>query len=175
MHKVEIVKIGIDDIYYLKSISEQTFLDTYAKYNTSENMEAHLKEAFNISQLTAEINNKDCEFYFAKIHGEIAGHLKLNLNEAQTDLKDDSSIEMERIYVVKQYQGNKVGRQLVDFTIRRALEIKLNYVWLGVWERNADALQFYKKMGFKEFGTHTFKLGDELQTDLLMKIDLEVT
>ena len=43
------------------------------------------------------------------------------------------------------------------------------YVWLGVWEENHRALQFYEKNGFTVFGKHDFVLGDDVQTDLMMK------
>jgi ribosomal protein S18 acetylase RimI-like enzyme len=43
------------------------------------------------------------------------------------------------------------------------------YVWLGVWEKNARAIRFYEKNGFVAFDKHLFKLGDEEQTDIMMK------
>ena len=45
-------------------------------------------------------------------------------------------------------------------------------VWLGVWEYNKNAIEFYKHMGFKIFSKHSFLLGDDNQTDLLLKIDI---
>lgn len=40
---------------------------------------------------------------------------------------------------------------------------------LGVWEHNHRALRFYEKNGFIAFGTHIFQLGNDQQTDILMK------
>lgn len=173
MYKAHIIKVEIEDVADLKKISQRTFIDTYAVYNTEQNMKAHLQEAYNTKQLISEIRDKNCEYYFAKIDEEIAGYIKLNIGKAQTDIKDDSSIEIERIYVLQEYQGNRIGKQFVDFTLQRADELMFDYVWLGVWERNTKALEFYSKMGFEKFDTHHFKLGDDLQTDYLMKISVQ--
>ena len=45
----------------------------------------------------------------------------------------------------------------------------MKYIWLGVWEENPRATRFYQKNGFVAFGKHIFKLGDDEQTDILMK------
>jgi len=172
MYKANIERIDINDLQDLKKISEQTFVDTYAIYNTEENMKAHLQEAYNTEQLTSEIHSQNCEYYFAKINGEIAGYIKLNLGTEQTDIKDDASIEIERIYVLKNYQGNRIGQQFVDFILNRARALNLKYIWLGVWEKNDKAMEFYTKVGFQQFDTHHFKLGDDLQTDYLMRVDI---
>ena len=78
-------------------------------------------------------------------------------------------MEIERIYVLKKYHGQKVGQKLFDTAMSTAKREKKKYVWLGVWENNQRAIRFYQKNGFVEFGTHTFILGTDKQTDLMMK------
>src|SRR5690606_11940540 len=112
-------------------------------------------------------------FYFAVYGDDIIGYLKLNFGQSQTDLKDDKALEIERIYVLEEFHGKKVGQLLYQKAIEVARQAELQYVWLGVWEENARAIKFYKKNGFVEFDKHLFKLGDEEQTVLLMKLYLE--
>ena len=100
------------------------------------------------------------------------GYLKINLGPAQTELKDSNSLEIERIYVLKSYFGKKVGQLLYEKAASIAKELKLKYIWLGVWEKNERALQFYKKNGFVEFDQHQFVLGEDVQNDILMKLTL---
>ncbi|MFC3157622.1 GNAT family N-acetyltransferase [Chryseobacterium arachidis] len=50
---------------------------------------------------------------------------------------------------------------------------KKKYLWLGVWEENLRAVNFYKKNGFIEFDKHIFRLGNDEQTDLMMQKILE--
>ena len=111
-------------------------------------------------------------FYFAELDNQVIGYLKLNFGGAQTELKDNKALEIERIYVTKAFHGKKVGQLLYNKAIEVAKEKSADYIWLGVWEENQKALQFYKKNGFVEFDKHVFVLGDDAQTDLMMKLEL---
>lgn len=173
MKNIDIKRVTLNDISQLQKISKDTFSETYSKLNSEENMKKHLEENFALKALTDEVNNSDSEFYFALIDNNIIGYLKLNVGEAQTDLKDNKGIEIERIYVLKEFQGKKVGYLFYKKAIQVAEQRKAKYVWLGVWEENPKAIKFYKKHGFIEFGKHIFKLGDEEQTDFMMKLDLK--
>lgn len=96
----------------------------------------------------------------------------MNFPPSQTDINDPESLELERIYVRKQFKGRGLGRQLIEKTLILAEEKDCRFVWLGVWERNEAALEFYKKMGFAIFGNHSFRMGEELQNDFVLKKDL---
>ena len=98
--------------------------------------------------------------------------MKLNKEDAQTDINDLEGLEIERIYVRQQFQGNGYGRELIEFALERARLLKKQYAWLGVWEKNAAAIAFYERMGFQEVGKHTFRMGDELQSDYIMKKEI---
>ena len=169
---IEVTKIKKEEILQLQEISRQTFLETFSETNTEENMKSYLENGFSIEKMTAELNNEASQFYFAKLHEQVIGYLKLNFGQSQTELKDDKALEIERIYVLKEYHGKKVGQILYDKAIEIAKEKKADYVWLGVWEENPRAINFYKKNGFVEFDKHIFKLGDDEQTDIMMKLKL---
>jgi ribosomal protein S18 acetylase RimI-like enzyme len=87
-------------------------------------------------------------------------------------LKDKTALEIERIYVLKDFHGKSVGQMLYKKALEIAQMKKVSYVWLGVWEENPRAISFYKKNGFVEFDKHIFKLGDDEQTDIMMKLIL---
>ncbi|HNR06074.1 MAG TPA: GNAT family N-acetyltransferase [Saprospiraceae bacterium] len=171
--EIEIERVRIDDLDLLQTIGRQTFYDTFSPANTEENMNKYMDEGFSSEKLAAEINNKDSEFYFAKLEGKVIGYLKINSGSSQTDLKDHKALEIERIYVLKEFQGKKVGPLLFDKALQIAKRKKVEYVWLGVWEENHRAINFYKKKGFMEFDKHIFKLGEDEQTDLMMKLELK--
>jgi ribosomal protein S18 acetylase RimI-like enzyme len=165
-------KAGLEDLESLQTIGRQTFSETFAPYNSAENLVQYLEQSFATVKLSQELANTDSSFYFAEENGQVVGYLKINVGQAQTELNDEHALEIERIYVLKQYHGKKVGQLLYEKAIQIALEMKKQYVWLGVWEENHRALQFYKKNGFVEFDKHIFKLGDEEQTDFMMKLEL---
>jgi len=93
----------------------------------------------------------------------------LNYADAQTEFKDTNALEVERIYVSGEHHGKRIGKQLMDFALDIAHNKHFEYVWLGVWEHNEKAMGFYQRYGFEVFSSHPFLLGDDLQTDLLMK------
>ena len=172
MKDINIQKVTINDINELQKIGRQTFSETFSGDNSEEDMRKYLDENFSSEKLTAELNNKDSEFYFAVLDNAVIGYLKLNFGASQTELKDNKALEIERIYVPKEYHGQKVGQLLYEKAIQVARQKEVKYVWLGVWEENFRALSFYKKNGFVEFDKHIFRLGNDEQTDIMMKLEL---
>lgn len=168
MERIDLRKVAKHESSLLQHISNQTFLETFSENNSEENMKKYLEEGFSVEKLTAELNNPDSEFYFALLNEEIIGYLKVNFGISQTELKDDKALEIERIYVLQEYHGKKVGQVLFEKAIKLARNKSCDYVWLGVWEENQRAIGFYKKNGFIEFDKHIFKLGDDEQTDIMM-------
>lgn len=132
-----------------------------------------MTEGFSIEKLTDELNNQNSEFYFAELDNKIIGYLKLNFGQSQTELKDDKALEIERIYVLREFHGKNIGQLLYEKAIQVARQANADYVWLGVWEKNPRAINFYKKNGFIEFDKHIFKLGNDEQTDVMMKLQLK--
>ena len=172
MINIEIKKATLTEIDQLKQIGRQTFYETFASGNTEENMQKYLDEGFSVDKLTTELSDKNAEFYFATYDKKVIGYLKLNFGQSQTELKDDKALEIERIYVLKEFHGKAVGQALYEKAIQIASQTKSDYVWLGVWEKNQRAINFYKKNGFVEFNKHIFILGEDKQTDIMMKLKL---
>lgn len=173
MKTPSVKKTELSELQKLQKIGRETFYETFAGDNSEENMATYLDEKFVLDKLTAELTNSASEFYFAQIDDEIIGYLKVNFGEAQTELQDKNGLEIERIYVLKAFHGLKVGQLLYNKALEIAKDSDLKYIWLGVWEENVRALNFYKKNGFVEFDKHIFVLGNEEQTDLLMKLTLK--
>src|SRR5688572_3525197 len=173
MEQINIKKVSLQDIDQLQQISRQTFFETFSAGNTEENMKKYLEEGFSTEKLTAELNNPTSEFYFAELDNTVIGYVKLNFGESQTELKDDNALEIERIYVLKEFHGKKVGQLLYEKAMQIARQKNADYVWLGVWEENPRAIKFYQKNGFVAFDKHIFKLGNDEQTDIMMKLQLK--
>jgi diamine N-acetyltransferase len=165
-----IENVNENEVEQLQSISRQTFAETFSDSNSKENMDKYLTENLSIKKLSEELNNENSHFFFIKDGERNIGYLKLNMGPSQTEMKDETALEIERIYVIQEYQGKKVGQQLYEKAIQVAKEKKAQYVWLGVWEENHKAIQFYNKNGFEVFDQHVFVLGDEQQTDLMMRL-----
>ena len=172
MEEITIKKASLNDIAQLQKIGRQTFSETFSDGNSDENMKKYLDESFSLEKLTSELSDQNAAFYFALIDDQAIGYLKLNFGQSQTELKDTAALEIERIYVLKEFHGKKVGQVLYETAIQVAKQARASYVWLGVWEENPRAINFYKKNGFVAFDKHIFKLGDDEQTDIMMKLQL---
>lgn len=169
MSLVKIEAVTISGIRKLQKIGRDTFAETFADGNTEENLKKYLEEGFSVEKLMKELSDQNSAFYFASLGDRVIGYLKLNEGPAQTELREDKALEIERIYVLKEFHGKKVGQLLYDKAIEVSRQKKADYVWLGVWEKNPRAIHFYRKNGFVEFDRHLFRLGDEEQTDIMMK------
>jgi diamine N-acetyltransferase len=161
------------DLEALRNIAWQTYDDTFRHFNAAANMDAYLASAFSREKLQAELAHPHSTFFFLFLEGSLTGYLKLNDDTAQTDLNDPHALEIERIYVKRDFQGLGLGRALLGKAMDVARERKKRFVWLGVWEKNGNAIAFYKKMGFTQVGTHDFFMGTERQTDLVMRKEVE--
>ncbi|WP_422361844.1 GNAT family N-acetyltransferase [Reichenbachiella sp.] len=173
LEQIVIRKISNSDVENLQEIGKNTFFDTFSADNSKENMETYLNTKFSLQQLTEELNNENSEFYFAELEKQTIGYLKVNTGNSQTEIQDDSSLEIERIYVLKKFHGKHVGRLLLKKALEIANSRRFESIWLSVWEKNLKAIQFYKRNGFIEFDKKTFKLGIDLQRDIMMKLKLK--
>ncbi|MFV9831374.1 GNAT family N-acetyltransferase [Bacillus stercoris] len=165
---VNIKKCSREDLQILQQLSIETFNDTFKDQNSPENMKAYLERAFNTKQLEKELSNMSSEFFFVYFDHEVAGYVKVNIDHAQSEEMGAESLEIERIYIKNNFQKHGLGKHLLNKAIEIALERNKKNIWLGVWEKNENAIAFYKKMGFVQAGAHSFYMGDEEQTDLIM-------
>ncbi|WP_454802652.1 GNAT family N-acetyltransferase [Mucilaginibacter phyllosphaerae] len=169
---VTIVRVSLNDANTLLELSRKTFFDAFLSTNNPADMEAYASTAFTLPKFQFELINPNSAFYFALVDNEIAGYIKLNYVDAQTELQDPDALEIERIYVLNDFQGQQIGKQLINLAIQTAVDKNLKYIWLGVWEHNTKAIKFYRSKGFEQFGSHPFMLGSDKQTDILMKKEL---
>ena len=164
---IEIRRGTLNDAVLLSQLSTTTFLDTFRGTCTDEEIEQFVQRCFNVEQTYKELQDKDDFYFIASTDKEPAGYIRMKEVASDVDLiKKYKSIELKRIYVLKDYQSKKVGAALMKFTLQFAAEKNYEAVWLGVWEHNLKARAFYKKWGFIDTGsTHDFPIGNTPQID----------
>lgn len=169
MQKITIIQATIEDIKTLQYIATGTFFETFAQSNTDSDMKKYLEESFSKEKLSTELNNPDSLFFLAFENDHAVGYLKLNSGKAQTELHDEDSMEIERIYVLSSHHGQKVGQLLYEKALEIAESLDKSSIWLGVWVENPRAIRFYSKNGFVAFDQHIFKMGEDEQLDIMMR------
>jgi len=135
-------------------------------------MEAYLENAYSFEKLETEFSEPDSMYYIAWDASTPAGFLRIRVtNEAEAYL-GKNAIELQRLYVTKNFQGKKIGVLLMQKALDHSKEHNYEWLWLGVWEKNFKAQEFYKKLGFERFSEHTFWMGPDPQVDWLLKLKL---
>ena len=156
----------------IADISRQTFYETFSANNSPENMAKFFNLQFSRENLVDELNDVHNIFFLAYFEEQVAGYLKLRDHLAPPELKNLPGLEIMRIYSVTGMIGKGIGRLLMQTSIDEAIKRNKSVIWLGVWEHNHRAIDFYQKWGFEKFGEHDFVLGDDVQTDWLMKLNI---
>ena len=160
------------DLAPLCDLSRKTFLSAFKHLNSAENMLAYLDKAYCPEQLLRELNNPYSVFYFAFDGETPIGYIKVNEAPAQTDIYDEASLELERIYLLREFQGLGLGKELLEKAISIGKQKKKRYMWLGVWDKNIKAIAFYQENGFVVVGEHPFVMGNDRQNDFIMRREL---
>lgn len=166
---IEIKAASQDDLSLLITMGRETFNAAFAEENTTDNMSAYLDKAFAREKMERELSDTSSQFYLAYEGSIPVGYAKVRESDEVKGLIREPAIELERIYVVSEYQGKKVGVALLEKCIEYGNKKGFHWIWLGVWERNLRAQKFYQDWGFEKFATHPFEMGTDLQTDWLMK------
>ncbi|WP_339877254.1 GNAT family N-acetyltransferase [uncultured Algoriphagus sp.] len=164
-------KANFADLISLLELARASFIQAFTEGNKIENVNAYLEEAFTEEQFSEEMENPASVFFLLEVGRKLAGYAKVNFVPAQTDLQDNSSLEVARLYLLDEFIGLGLGKILFNHTINFAKLNRKKYLWLGVWEKNKRAIKFYEKHGLSIFSSHPFPFGDEIQTDFLMRID----
>ena len=171
MHNIQIHQATADDAQLLTDLAYTTFWDAFAHHprNAPDDLAHYMRQAFNLKQTMEELADEKSLFLIAEIEGEAAGYAKLIFDTTEPEIIAEWPIELNRLYSHQKFLGQGVGQALMDACLARAVEAGRDVMWLGVWEYNPRAQRFYEKNGFTVVGKHTFQLGSDPQTDLLMQ------
>lgn len=156
------------DAILVADISQQTFRYTFKDSNTPEDMELFLTQQFTRGKLMLEVGRPELTFLLAYQGAEVAGYVKLREGAPPTGLAANNVLEIARLYAMPAFIGKGVGKLLMQASLTTAKDRRKEAVWLGVWEHNQRAIDFYHRWGFQQFGVTDFLLGTDCQHDWLM-------
>lgn len=165
---IEIKKASESDAQILADLGRSTFIQTFAKDNSKEDIDLYIGQTFSAGIQLKEICNTSRWIHIAWSDNEPAGFLHLIKSKPDPSVLGDIPIEILRLYVESRWHGQGVGAALMDKSIELARAQGFKTMWLGVWEHNFRAQNFYKKYGYSVVGQHIFQLGSDAQTDLIM-------
>lgn len=166
---LRLTSVKPEEVSILRAFAERTFRIAFEPYNDPVRFEAYCAQSFSKEQITRELENPASFFWFAWEGEILVAYLKINTDRHPVELNSQNTLQVERLYVDPAFQGRRIGEQLLDFAAQFAVEKGGDWIWLSVWQENPPAVRFYERCGYQIFGTKTFWLGDEAQTDWLMR------
>jgi ribosomal protein S18 acetylase RimI-like enzyme len=171
---ITIRQAATDEAQLLTDLAYTTFWDAFAHHpkNAPDDLNHYMRQAFNIEQLAVELADPKNIFLIAEIERETAGYAKVILDMIETGITATRPIELSRLYSHQKFLGQGIGQALMEACFTRARQEDRDVIWLGVWEYNPRAQRFYERNGFRIVGKHTFLLGSDPQTDLLMQKEI---
>lgn len=156
------------DAAMLAVFAARTFSDTFAADNRLEDLQSHLAASYGVAQQTKELVDPNVITLLAISRGVLVAYAQIRRKLPPACVTQDQAAELHRFYVDRQAHGSGIARVLMSEVHRAAHELGGRHVWLGVWERNARAIAFYKKTGFVDVGSHDFYVGSDRQTDRVL-------
>ncbi|MEP6674866.1 MAG: GNAT family N-acetyltransferase [Ferruginibacter sp.] len=155
------------DAAALSTIAKQTFYDTFIDTCTAEDMQDFLEQYFNEAQLKAELSDENDYCFFAELNGMPVGYIRFKEDYESFELmRQWKSLELKRIYILKEYKGKGPAFELMQLFFDHAAQGSYQAIFLGVWEHNLRAQRFYEKYGFVNSGhMHDFPIGKTPQQD----------
>lgn len=171
--ELHIRQATVADAAVLAELGAKTFYDTFHTFQTEEDMSKYLSFTYTPEKVKANLEKPDVFYYLAEDNNTAVGYAKLLLDVPVEQMKGDRVIEMEKIYVLKDYLGKGVGKKLMQQCIVASVQEKFDWMYLGVWQHNTTAIEFYKQFGWEIFDTRKFQLGDNIEDDYVMRLKLK--
>ncbi|MBX2922258.1 MAG: GNAT family N-acetyltransferase [Chitinophagaceae bacterium] len=172
-NNIYIRKAEMQDCGTIVDLGRRTFAETYAEVGANEALEAYVRQKFSPEKIEEEIRNPFARFYIGFVNDVAVAFTKLRNDRKAKGLEGKNAVEIERIYVLKEYQGFKVGKEMMEKCKQLAISEKYDTIWLQVWQHNSKAIRFYQKAGFVVFETAVFNFTPAMQQDdFLMRYDL---
>lgn len=170
---VEIRPLAKEELSLLRHLAIESYRQTFEASNTTENMEAFIRRTYSQDAVEREWAEPGSVCYLAWEGNTAVGFVRLRLCDEVANQLGTNTIELQRLYVHPGHQGRQVGSGLMSVAVEYAKLHQFDWIWLGVWERNFKAQDFYSRWGFERFGEHIFQMGDDPQIDWLLKKKLK--
>ncbi len=163
-----------EDAAVLAEFAARTFEESFGPDNCSDDMRAYIAANYGEAKQRHEIEDERTITLLAEDDGRLIAYAQMRRGPAPSPVPYANSIEIGRFYVDGPWQGRGVADALMLAVFDVARELAADAIWLGVWQRNARAIAFYKKHSFLRAGTQPFLLGTDLQTDDVMVCKLQL-
>ena len=157
---ITIQKAGVNDAALLTGLATQAFIETHEQGVPAPDIASYLAEKMSLQVITEELKDPANIFHLIYYNEKAAGYSKIIFNKPYYKLESQAVTKLERIYLLKEFYGLKLGSTLFLHNTVLSKKAKQDGIWLYVWKINERALIFYKKAGFIIIGSENFKISE---------------
>ncbi|MGB7739438.1 MAG: GNAT family N-acetyltransferase [Steroidobacteraceae bacterium] len=166
MSDVVIRRGAASDAAGLAAFAARTFAEAFGDDTGADDMQAHLAATYGPDLQARELVDPAVITLLALQDSRIVAYAQVRWNEAPPACVTlPAAVELQRFYADRSMRGTELTLRLMQRALDAARELGGRYAWLGVWERNARAMAFYRKAGFDEIGCTHYVVGADRQTD----------
>lgn len=167
--QISVRPVQYEDIPSLSAMAGRLFWEAFTGKMPEADLLAYIAVAFTPEKMLIEWKEKNNTFLLAFFGQEQAGYAKINTSRRIERQEIEKYIEMERLYLFKQFHGKKIGAFLMNHCLQYAKDNGFDMIWLNVWERNTAAIEFYQRWGFQMVDWTIMMRGNDPQKALWMK------
>jgi GNAT superfamily N-acetyltransferase len=146
--KVDYVKCVLPLDPLLVSISTKTYLENYL-YLWEDQAISYLQTFYSEETFLRELNDPTLNYYLIYVQEIPAGFFKIKVVEASH--KTGTSLMIDKLYLLKQFTGKQVGKQVLAHIEELALLQGFKLLSLQVMD-SSPAKLFYLKNGYQQTG-----------------------
>jgi ribosomal protein S18 acetylase RimI-like enzyme len=152
------------DASALSDLAIETYTGTFGHSFSTGDLAAEVDA--NMSEACFERYIDDDIVLIGEIEGRAVGYVQFGTVGSAVRAVSPDDREMRRVYVRPGFQGQGIGRRLMDAAFDHPQLKGARNVYLDVWERNQDAQRFYRRYGFEVIGARRFEVASGAPTDL---------
>ncbi|RYG26284.1 GNAT family N-acetyltransferase [bacterium] len=157
-----------EDAAALALAGAATFLETYALSLPGRDLVRHCGINHAATVYEKWLNDPACAVWVVEA-GEGRNVVGFGvLTSPDLPCAEEGDLELRRIYILSKFQGNGLGRELVDLAAKEAQKRGAKRLLLGVYGENEAALGFYTHIGLSRIGHRQFQVGDKTCFDYVL-------
>jgi ribosomal protein S18 acetylase RimI-like enzyme len=154
-----------EDAALLAAFGAQAFTDTYRDLDDGQEIADYVAEHFRPEVVAAVIADPACTTLLAWVDDHLAGYAIVKAAPAPACVTGPSPIELSRLYLGEGFIGQGLGARLMHEVHAEARRRGARTLWLGVYDRNVRAVEFYERFGFAQVGDKEFLFGGRIYFD----------
>jgi ribosomal protein S18 acetylase RimI-like enzyme len=156
----------------LSELAARLFAQAYGPTHPEPTLGAYLAESFSVPRLRTELADPAaCLLVVEDDAGLLIGYAHLRETDAPAAVatEDQRAVEIVRFYLDASWHGRGAARELMAAAEEEARRRGVRLLWLTVWQQAPRPIAFYRRSGFEIVGTATFRFGERLDDDFLMR------